>query len=110
MYQSLADVVEKAGGLAEAVRLVWSVEEGLELLATGNVIKRDCSDETRHVFFPKMEPFVDYGVGARFEIERKTKESFEDAWKKNERLKNKKHCFISQRYNSCMKALGEVRV
>lgn len=90
------------------MKLVSSAEEGLELLAKGNVIKRDCSDETKHVYFPKMEPFVDYIPGTQFEIEDKTKEIFLKAWSDNN--SKGKHSFIAQKYNSCLLALGEVRV
>lgn len=110
IYRSLAQVIEEAGGLAEAVSEVSSSEEGLELLRKGYVIKRDCSDEIRHVFFPKMEPFVDYGPEAEFEVDDKTRTGFENAWKENQGKKKLRHWFIAQRYNSCLKALGEVRV
>lgn len=101
----LSKVIRQAGGFSEVVKLVNTSGEGLKLLETGHVIKRDCSEEIRHVFLPKIEPFVEYPPGTRFEILAKTKTKYLQAWKQNKG----KHVFMAQRYNSCLVALGEVR-
>lgn len=67
----LSKVIRQAGGFAEIVQVVDTSNQGLDLLATGHVIKRDCSEEIRHVFLPKIDPFVKYPPGTRFEIEMK---------------------------------------
>ncbi|KIK49859.1 hypothetical protein GYMLUDRAFT_253498 [Collybiopsis luxurians FD-317 M1] len=104
-HTTLAPTIEKAGGFAERLFKVTSLASGVELLQRGYVIKRDCSYESKHVFFPKNQGYLPALS------EEKTNEqiqNFQNAWKMN--AKGPNYTFFSLKFNPALKSLGEVRV
>ncbi|KAJ3979344.1 hypothetical protein F5890DRAFT_1478608 [Lentinula detonsa] len=105
IYRALAGTIRKAGGFAEMIFQVTSVDMGIELLHKGYVIKRDCSYESRHVFFPKREPYMTHAGEEATARARAYEDLFRQAWN----LNVSGYKFFAIKYNPALLMLGEVR-
>ncbi|KAJ3791661.1 hypothetical protein GGU11DRAFT_827418 [Lentinula aff. detonsa] len=103
IYRALAGTIRKAGGFAEMIFQVTSVDMGIELLHKGYVIKRDCSYESRHVFFPKREPYMTHAGEEATARARAYEDLFRQAWN----LNVSGYKFFAIKYNPALLMLGE---
>ena len=102
IHTALAGVVREAGGFAEKIYKIDSVTSGLQYLASGYVIKRDCSYEGRHVYLPPCEPYISA-------CDPTQPLASEKNFKKHWNLNPSGFTFFALKSNPALFSLGEVR-
>ncbi|KAJ3780003.1 hypothetical protein GGU10DRAFT_337540, partial [Lentinula aff. detonsa] len=105
IHGALSGTIREAGGFAEMIFQVTSLDMGIQLLHKGYVIKRDCSFESRHVFLPKRAPYMSNAGEDATARARGYEDLFRQAWN----LNVSGYKFFAIKYNPSLLMLGEVR-